>query len=439
NLLQDYQDLCNPCPAPFSLTAEVSNASAALSWAEIPDYHTFNLQYRPVGQPNWMIQEGVSSPFVVPVSGICKKYEFSVQAYCQSGQASAWSDPVDFNSVGCCVPPDVLDLQSATATSLHLQWPDQTASDNWVLRYRIVGSSGAWLKTIVDANHAVLTNLHPCTSYEVQIQSECNGAYTAYSPVFKFTTDGCGSCTETIYCAANAGQSSGEWISAVDIGGWLQNSGVGGGGYQNFTGEQYSVLELYPLQAIPVILTPGFFGLTNKEFFRIYIDFNADGDFEDAGELAFDPGYAVSLPIAGLLQTPGFTYAGFSRMRILMKAKNATNGPPAPCESFDFGQIEDYCVKLVPTSATETPDIVGEKLKIYPQPAQAQVTIEWPETAGETTRLEVWNLAGQLVLAQTLPGEQRRVQLSVNNWQSGLYRVNIQTARGIWREKLIKI
>ena len=289
-------------------------------------------------------------------------------------------------------------------------------------------------------DHVVtIGNLKPCTSYEVQVQSECSGLYTDYSSVFKFTTDGCGSCTQVSYCSANAGQSTGEWIESVVIGNWLQNSGPGGGGYQNFTGDQYTPLQLHPEDTLAVVVTPDFPGATNKEYFRIYVDFNADGDFDDPGELAFDPGYASNEAIFGSFKTPFFTYAGLTRMRVLMKAKNATNQAPDPCESFDFGQIEDYCVLLDPGSGTETPGALDGKLKIFPQPAFSTATLEWPETSSEKALLQVWNMAGQRVWTQNTEGGQHQILLQTTDWQPGIYRVSLQTETGIWQEKLLKM
>ncbi len=439
NLLKDYNDLCNPCPAPFSLTAQVNDVAASLSWAQIPDYQTFNLQYRLLGQSAWVIHTDVTSPFILPVSTVCQPYEFSLQAYCQSGQASAWSEPVTFNSAGCCLPPTPVTLGSAGTTFLTLHWPASSPVGSWAVRYRVVGSSAAWLEMPTLLNTITLLNLNTCTSYEVQIKSQCNGVYTAYSSLFKFTTAGCGSCTQVPYCTANASLSSGEWIDTVSIGNWEQISGAGGGGYQNFTDDQFIALKVHPLDTLPVTISPGFFGVTNKEFFRIYVDFNADGDFDDPGEKAFDPGYATHLNITGFFKTPNFTYAGFTRMRVLMKAKNSTNGPPEPCESFDFGQIEDYCVLLDPTSATgNLPEPAGQ-LKVFPRPANASVTLEWPEADGQQANLQVWNMAGQLVWSQAVTGAQHQTHIQILDWKAGMYRVSLQTERGVWQAKILKL
>ena len=437
NLLENYNDLCNPCPAPFSLSAAVQESAAALSWAQIPDYNHFKLRYRVLGEPGWNVHHDVQSPFLLSTPGLCEVYEFSVQAFCQTGQASAWSEPVNFTTSGCCVPPDEITIQTPSTNALKLTWPDNATTDMWILRYRIVGSTANWLTLETNLNTVFLDGLLACTSYEVQIQSKCNGSYSSFSPVFKGTTEGCGSCTMFSYCSANAGQSSGEWIAGVAVGNWVQTSGIGGGGYQNFTGDQVLPLELYPNTTLPVVITPGFFGTPVKAYFQIYVDFNADGDFEDSDELAFDPGYAHNGPIEGSLQTPGFSGPTFTRMRVLMKAKNATNGPPLPCESFDFGQVEDYCILLSTASAVLAP--AAGRLKIFPQPAQDAVTLEWPAIAGQSVQLQVWTTAGQLVLAQPVNGTDQRLQINTSGWPPGIYRISLQTELGRWQEKMVKI
>ncbi|HAP64133.1 MAG TPA: hypothetical protein DCR93_33170, partial [Cytophagales bacterium] len=51
-------------------------------------------------------------------------------------------------------------------------------------------------------------------------------------------------------------------------------------------------------------LTPGYSGSAYSEYWSIYIDYNADGDFEDAGEL-------VSSSLSGNAAVSGsFTVAG---------------------------------------------------------------------------------------------------------------------------------
>ncbi len=435
NLLNHYNNVSNACPAVSALTAESQDSSMVVSWSQVVDYQKFNLQYRLADQSEWIVKTDVMSPVVLPLPGYCQGYEFFLQGYCPTGQTTAWAVPAQLTIPGCCAPSSTIILQEATTHSLAITWDGSNSWSNGVLRYRVAGSSN-WLTVATTSNMATINDLQPCTSYEVQVYGQCDNLLSPFSSMFQFATS-CEPCNGLNYCAANAGQSSGEWIADVTIGDWSNTSGIGGGGYQNFTGEQSTMLELHPLTAPSVAVTPGFYGTPAKEYFRIYIDFNADGDFTDAGELAFDPGYAHNNTMFGHLQIPVFTQAGYTRMRILMKAKNATNQPPLPCESFDFGQIEDYCVLLSPTDASPQPlaETAG-KLRISPQPAQTTVRLEWPADGAKNVRLRIWNMADQLVLSQSMENLSASM-LDVSTWNPGIYLVSIQTERGRWQGRLI--
>jgi len=441
NLLKDYNNLCDPCPAPFSLNAEIHDSLVAITWAQLVDYQSFNLGYRPLGQLTWIVEDQVNAPFILPVLAHCQPYEFSLQAYCQTGQASAWSNPAHFTTPGCCAPPSEIIVQAATEHSLTLGWSGGISASGGVVRYRIVGSSSTWMVVETSSNMVTLSGLLACAAYEVQVRSKCNGIFTDFSTLFKVTTAGCATCTNLEYCTANASQASNEWIAAITIGGWLHVSGTGGGGYQNFTGEEAGTIELNPLTTPGVAVVPGFYSTPSKEYFRIYVDFNADGDFEDANELAFDPGYAHDGTMAGYLQVPFFDTTRYTRLRVLMKAKNATNQPPAPCESFDFGQIEDYCVLLSAaiTSSVETASTTQGALHIFPQPAQTSVRLEWPASTSGNIRLHVWNAFGQMIVSRPVVEAASFVDINVNDWKSGIYMVCIQTENEKWQGRLLKL
>jgi hypothetical protein len=163
--------------------------------------------------------------------------------------------------------------------------------------------------------------------------------------------------------------------------------------------------------------------LPYKEWFRIFIDFNMDGDFDDAGELAFDPAWASDAPVSGQITPPNFSSYGLTRMRVMMKYKGA-NLPPQPCETFDFGQVEDYCVELAfPVNSTDLPSRNEEKLLIYPQPASDEFWLELPGDADGVWEVKVWDWAAQ----------GGKVQLSAKNWPTGSYIVQArQNGRVFW-------
>mgnify|MGYP002338691422 CR=1 FL=1 len=135
------------------------------------------------------------------------------------------------------------------------------------------------------------------------------------------------------YCSSSGSDASYEWISQVDIGNFSNSSGSDGG-YGDYTNQ---TITLTSGASADVTLTPGFNSSTYQEYWKIWIDFNNDKDFEDAGELVYS-GNGSSV-VSGTLNVPS-SATGTTRMRVTMKY----NGEPSPCESFDYGEVEDYTV-----------------------------------------------------------------------------------------------
>nr|NQU90648.1 PKD domain-containing protein [Bacteroidota bacterium] len=101
-------------------------------------------------------------------------------------------------------------------------------------------------------------------------------------------------------------------------------------------------------------LTPAFSSSTYVEYWRIWIDYNRDGDFEDTGEEVYAP--ASSSAVINGNFTVDAAATGKTRMRVTMK----WNGVPTPCEAFSYGEVEDYMVNFVsldPPVADFTADV----------------------------------------------------------------------------------
>jgi hypothetical protein len=83
----------------------------------------------------------------------------------------------------------------------------------------------------------------------------------------------------------------------------------------------------------------------------VFIDFNQDGDFDDANESTNIPYYAA-LSQTGTLTVPNDALTGQTRMRV--RSKYWTDGiyPSDPCAGGFGGETEDYLVNIVPCSGT---------------------------------------------------------------------------------------
>lgn len=138
------------------------------------------------------------------------------------------------------------------------------------------------------------------------------------------------------YCTSQGNNASYEWIAGVTIGSFSKTSGSAK--YSDYTS---TIVSLAAGSANNITLQPGFQSSAYSEYWKIWIDFNGDKDFEDAGELVFDQGGMSSSAVTGTINIPS-TATGQTRMRVSMKY----NGAQTACESFSYGEVEDYTVSF---------------------------------------------------------------------------------------------
>ncbi|MBK8555679.1 MAG: M4 family metallopeptidase [Lewinellaceae bacterium] len=138
------------------------------------------------------------------------------------------------------------------------------------------------------------------------------------------------------YCNSQGTNSSYEWVANVTVGTFNNSSGAAG--YSNFTNQ---TITLAPGSSAAVSLSPGFSGATYNEYWKIWIDYNGDSDFSDAGELAYTSGGLSSSTVTGTINVPA-NASGTTRMRVSMKY----NAAQTECETFSYGEVEDYTVEF---------------------------------------------------------------------------------------------
>lgn len=434
--LQAYEDQCNPCPPPFAIhVGDISTGSALLKWSEIPDYQTITLHWRPTGAGPWNTVAGVHSDYLLTGLAPCTEYEFALSADCWQGASSGWSDLIVFKTDGCCEPPASLWTVWTGPDGAELAWQPVTAAKGYRLRVRLAG--GPWDIYETTATALEATSLTPCSDYEAQVQTLCETGPTAYSAPLFFKTAACGSCTDVAYCPAKSGDATEEWIKSIEIGDWSYSSGSGGGGYQDFTGQD-DPPQLFPQSPVDVTIEPGFSGLPYKELFRIFIDYNMDGDFSEADELAFDPGWPADQSISGQIVPPVFSGIGLTRMRVMMKYKGPNTLAPTPCESFDFGQVEDYCVELASLVTADAPGDGAGRLTVYPQPAGETVWLEIAGTEEWSGDLSIRDVTGKTMVKQRANRSGNKISVPVKDWPSGFYFIYLQKEGRIYTAKLVK-
>ncbi|MFC5047068.1 GEVED domain-containing protein [Aquimarina hainanensis] len=209
------------------------------------------------------------------------------------------------------------------------------ASATYDLRYRQTGTTN-WTTSAENGTSKVISGLSPSTTYEVQVRSKCaDGTTSDYSASVNFTTTD----VQLNYCNSNGQRVSDEYISNVKLGSIDKTSTGASSGYSDFTAES---TNLSKGNANTITITPTWTGTRYNEGYSVWIDYNQDGDFADSGEQVWTKAASQTTPVSGSFTVPATAKNGNTRMRVSMKY----NGIPTSCESFTYGEVEDYTVAI---------------------------------------------------------------------------------------------
>lgn len=246
-----------------------------------------------------------------------------------------------------------------------LQWDAVNTATHYTLELR---ENGAIIWTaFADVQDVSRQFYHfkPCTNYEFRVQPFCPGIKGAVSAIRSFTTTGCSD-----YCLSfGQGNSpdptpqADEWIEKVSIG-TLENKSGNNWGYADYTGLG---TDLTRGNAYDIFLEPGFPDSGRMETWSVWIDFNGNNDFSDAGEQVFThPGSAGA--VSGTVAIPPSAKAGNTRMRVSMKFSD----PAQACETdFYAGETEDYTINIL----TAPPALTADPSNLYFPDSGATATI----------------------------------------------------------------
>ena len=236
------------------------------------------------------------------------------------------------STVSACGAATDINVQDIKNSSAKIEWLGSVDS----IRLRETGST-KWYSFAPSTYYLSLVGFSPCTDYEIQSVTKCNGSLE-YSDIYYYHTSGCND-----YCKAYGIQQ--DYISSVNFNTLSAYTGKNEGysDYSNCT--KVEAGKTYKYTATPAFPS----GTTSQpEYWRVYIDYNEDKDFDDAGELVFDSGKAVSGSIYTDITIPANTQPGMKRIRTVMKRLTATDAtPPTACGSFTYGEVEDYQVNVI--------------------------------------------------------------------------------------------
>ncbi len=234
------------------------------------------------------------------------------------------------------------------ATGLTYQW-QQSATP-----------TGPWTN-IIGATAASYTASSATTLYYQMVTTCTVSSLSATTSVASYSVVNPGPCVCNNYGISAATQTFDEDIWNVTFGSLNNTSNCtvvapGPGSTLNMYGN-YAGFVAAPTvmqgQTVPFSVDINTCGTWWGMEFDIYIDYNQNGLFTDAGELAYSTTNAIQGPNTGNITIPLTANAGNTRMRIV-----AVEGTvPGPTGTYFAGETEDYCIDIVAaTPCSGTPN-----------------------------------------------------------------------------------
>lgn len=181
------------------------------------------------------------------------------------------------------------------------------------------------------------------------------------------------------YCSSNGNNTNDEYISRVQIGSINKTSGVGttSTGYSDFTSTS---TDLSVGASSTITITPTWTGTIYNEGYAVFIDYNQDGDFTDAGETVWTKAASQTTPVSGSFTVPSSATSGETRLRVSMKY----NGVPTSCESFQYGEVEDYTVNITTGGGGGNPTGCTSGITSFPYSQGFENTLgSWTQASGD--------------------------------------------------------
>ena len=201
------------------------------------------------------------------------------------------------------------------------------------------------------------------TSYTVTLSDEIKDALgnSLQQPyIWTFTTQ---PEYTSQYCYSAANSSADEWIDLVQVNGIINESD--GDKYQNFSHIVFPLNE----DVTPISFSMAGGALSPAEYWNVWIDWNQDGDYDDDHETVLSRTTNQNSPTAsGSITIPALALSGNTGMRVSMK----WNAYPGSCETFPFGEVEDYTV-AVPSIP---PQVIGITPENEAQNVEPATTVE---------------------------------------------------------------
>ncbi|MFZ4707469.1 MAG: GEVED domain-containing protein [Bacteroidales bacterium] len=317
---------------------------------------------------------------------------------------------LDQSGTAPCTIPVGLSAGNITTTGATFSCTPVTGATLYHFRYKTIAAT-TW--TIASSNLPTinLNGLSGGTSYNYAVEAVCSSGPSGYGASQTFSTIGAG------YCTTGGLSTSQEFLNLVWIGGVI-NQTMSNNGYADFTNLVATITQGATMYGY---LSPGTTPYGLMENYSIWIDYNHDNDFADAGEKVVNFSSDLGGYIGINFTVPTTALPGTTRMRITIQNGSA----PAPCGMYARGETEDYSVVIASAAKqgsfqANAANSIGnsDEIIISPNPFQDKLSIQL-QNAETPVKISVYDVTGKLQYSTQSSALQNDLNLS--ELRTGVY------------------
>jgi len=336
----------------FDNVTERVGATAAASPIPVNGTASFTITMGcnpPAGLHRMRIRSSDNSFVTGPAQSPCTNYSY--------GQTEDYI--ITIAAAPACPSTSALTNTGITSTSASFTWTlGCSTATNYDFEYGPAGftpGTGTLLSNEAATISAgsgsyTLTGLTPQTSYDVYFRANCGGTQSAWSPMVNVYTGHC----------IPSSSVTGYWLSNVVTTGGLTNfnnsTALSTNGYGDFTGTQS--VSAFAGNSFNLSFN---YNVTGYYYFaKVWVDWNNDLDFTDAGETMYTtPTYTFNMPASASLTIPAGQAVGNYRMRVrLDMGSSYSDGLLDACGAYSYGETEDYTLTVTPLPNAPTVDVI---------------------------------------------------------------------------------
>lgn len=413
--------------APTNLTASgTTQTSTNLSWTASTD--NVGVTGYDIFRDGSLLASVTGTTYTATGLTASTTYSFFVRAKDAAGNISANSNTVSVTTSNAPAPDTIaptaptLSASGTTQTSTNLSWSG--ATDNVGVTGYDVLRNGTIIGSTTTATTFSVTGLTASTTYTFNVRAkDAAGNISVNSNTVSVTT----LANTVTYCTSRGNSTADEFINRVQLGS-INNLSGNNGGYGNFTNLSTNLVRG---TSNTITITPTWTSTVYREGYRVWIDWNRDGDFLDSGEQVVNVTRTNATPIARSFTVPSNALLGQTRMRVSMKY----NASPTACETFSFGEVEDYTVNVVSSGRegeVEIEPIVSNGTKLYPNPVKDGNLFISSETV--YSQFRIINVMGQVVQTGTLSEN----TINVSSLTTGTYLLELVNETSSETKRFIK-